>query len=98
MSWRFYRFKAVDTAQCIPRPEQADEKAMAAEAAGGCHSHAAHEAEKRLQNSHVFISALAYRLSDCWRGKTLGAAEKVVYCRYQRPFSHAGPADERIRW
>lgn len=73
----FTRFKAVDTAQCIPWPEQADEKAMAFAEPLAVAIHAAHEAGD-LQGKHVFISGVGpIGCLIVSAVKTLGAAEVV---------------------
>lgn len=73
----FTRFKAVDTAQCIPWPEQADEKAMAFAEPLAVAIHAAHEAGD-LQGKRVFISGVGpIGCLIVSAVKTLGAAEVV---------------------
>lgn len=73
----FTRFKTVDTAQCIPYPQEADEKVMAFAEPLAVAIHAAHEAGD-LQGKRVFISGVGpIGCLIVSAVKTLGAAEIV---------------------
>ena len=73
----FTRFKTVDTAQCIPYPQHADEKVMAFAEPLAVAIHAAHEAGD-LQGKRVFISGVGpIGCLIVSAVKTLGAAEIV---------------------
>ncbi|EJJ4222908.1 alcohol dehydrogenase catalytic domain-containing protein [Salmonella enterica] len=73
----FTQFKTIDTAQCIPYPQQADEKVMAFAEPLAVAIHAAHEAGD-LQGKRVFISGVVpIGCLIVSAVKTLGAAEIV---------------------